>query len=190
MGDGSQSEDVEDIFLAELVAAIGEGLVQDGKRVAHTSIGEFDDHLQRPFFVRHAFAVKDPDELFADIVVTDFAKVIALATGDDGGQDFEGFCRRQDEDDMLRGFFEGLKQRVERTGGHHMNFVDDVDLIFAADRRITHFVDKVTDLFHTVITRGVDFHDVGVRGGIHRLAVGAMVALMAKAFFAVERLCE
>ena len=69
-----------------------------------------------------------------------------------------------------------------------MDFVDDVDLVFALNRGVTDLVDKVANLLDTIIRSGVDFDDIRVRRGIHREAVFTMIALMPEAFFAVERL--
>ena len=71
-----------------------------------------------------------------------------------------------------------------------MDFVDDIDLVFAFDGGVTYFVDEVADLLDAIVARGVDFDDVRVGTRIHREAVGAAVALMADAFFTVQCLCK
>ena len=72
---------------------------------------------------------------------------------------------------MIRRFFEGLKQGVESALGHHMDFIDDVDFVFALDWGVIYFLNKLTDLIHAIIAGGVDFNDVWMGPRIESLAV-------------------
>jgi hypothetical protein len=67
-----------------------------------------------------------------------------------------------------------------------MDFVDDIDFVVSFDWGVSHFLNEITDLVNAIIGSGVDLNDVWVIAVSDFLTVLAMVALMAKAFFAVE----
>ena len=67
-----------------------------------------------------------------------------------------------------------------------MDFVDDIDFVVSFDWGVSHFLNEITDLVNAIIGSGVDLNDVWVIAIGDFLAVLALVALMAKAFFAVE----
>jgi hypothetical protein len=60
-----------------------------------------------------------------------------------------------------------------------VDFVDDINLIFAFDRGVFDFIDQITDLVHAVIAGGVDFDDIRMGAFRNGEAVRAFVALMA-----------
>ena len=66
-----------------------------------------------------------------------------------------------------------------------MDFVDNVDFVFAFDGGVTNLIDEVADLLDAIVTGGVDFNDIWMGARVHGQTVGAMVALVAKALLAV-----
>ena len=54
-----------------------------------------------------------------------------------------------------------FRERVERRGREHVNFVDDVDLVASLDRRVADALDQFPDVA-----------DAGARGGVHLEDVG------------------
>ncbi len=60
-----------------------------------------------------------------DLARGDVAEIIPLAARQDRLQHLLRLGGREDELHMLRGFFEGLEQRVEGLLTEHVHFVDD-----------------------------------------------------------------
>ena len=98
---------------------------------------------------------------------------------------------REQELDVRRRLLERLQQRVERVRREHVHFVDQVDLVAAARRRVLHVVEQLARVV-----------DLGARGRVHfeqvdeaaRVDVAAGAALAAglrrHALLAVQRLGE
>ncbi len=101
----------------------------------------------------------------------DPAQVEALAARQDGDRDLADLGGGEDELGVRRRLFQRLEQRVERLRGEHVNFVEDIDLVARADRRIA---DGVVDLAHVVdavVGGGVHLDDVDVPALHDRLAM-------------------
>ena len=103
-------------------------------------------------------------------------EVKALDSREDRSQDLLRVGGAHDEDHVARGFLERLEQRVKRCRREHVDLVDDVDLVAAADGRVVNAAD---DLLADVVdtrTRGrVELEHVRV------LACGDELALLAGA---------
>ena len=127
------------------------------------------------------FLVGDVSQPVEDRLTGQASEVVALAAGDDGGQDVVRLGSAEDEDDVLWGFLQGFEEGVGRLGGEHVGFVDDVDLASALGR---HEVDPVTDVANLVnapVAGGVQLDDVHVAAivdGDAKVALVARVSLL------------
>ena len=108
--------------------------------------------LKRLAVKRKALALAHVNEAPKQLVVADGAEVEALHAREDGLENLLRVGRAHDEDDVLGRLFQRLEQGVEGRRGQHVDLVDDIDLVVAADRRVAHAVD---DLFAHVIDAGV-----------------------------------
>ncbi len=52
---------------------------------------------------------------------------------------------------MGRRFFEGFEQGVPGSGGEHVNFVDDIDFVFAASWGVEDIIADFSDIVNAVI---------------------------------------
>ena len=86
----------------------------------------------------------------------DPAQIEALAARQHRHRHLADFGGGEHEFGVLRRLFQRLQERVEGRRRQHVHFVDDVDLVARAGRRIAH---AVVDLAHVV--------DAGVGGGVH-----------------------
>lgn len=82
----------------------------------------------------------------------------------------------KDEDHMLRRFLKDFEQRVEGAGRKHMHLIDDVHALFEHRRGIDDLFPQVTDVFHAVVARRVDFQHVGRAARVDGAAAFAAVA--------------
>src|ERR1700733_11617476 len=66
----------------------------------------------------------------------------------------------QHENNMVRGLFQRLQQRVKCGVGNLVSFVEDVNLETISRRAITRGLAKFTDFIDAAIRGGVDLNDV------------------------------
>ena len=86
----------------------------------------------------------------------DAAQIEALAARQHRHRHLADFGGGENELGVRRRLFQRLEQRVEGRARQHVHFVEDVDLVARAHRRVA---DGVVDLAHVV--------DAVVRGGVH-----------------------
>ncbi len=92
---------------------------------------------------------------------------------------------------MRRRLLERFQQRVERVLGEHVHFVDQVDLVAAARRRVLHVVQQVARVVDLGLRRRVDLDQVDEAAFVDLDAGAALAAgLRGDALLAVERLGE
>ena len=137
------------------------------------------------------FAVRNLPQPLDDQRDGDAFQIEPLAAGDDRRQDFMRLRRREKEFHMLRRLLQRLQEGVPRLRRQHVDFVDDVDFVFAVDRRVLHVFADVADMLHLVVRRAVDFNHIHGRSGRHFTAALALAARFAiDVVRAIQSLCE
>ena len=106
----------------------------------------------------------------------DPAKIIPLATGQDGRRNPVRLGGRQHENHMGRRFLQRFQQGVERLVGQHVDFIDDINLITGLRRRKFDIFPQIADLVDTPVRCGVDLIDVHRRAVIDQFTGTAVVA--------------
>ena len=94
-----------------------------------------------------AFLGRDAFEVRHQRAGLDAAEVEPLAARQHGHRDLADLGRGEDEFGVRRRLLERLEQRVERRAREHVDFVEDVDLVAPAHRRVA---DRIVDLTHVV----------------------------------------
>ncbi len=120
-----------------------------------------------------ALLCRDVGKMRHQHVGLDPAQVKTLAARQHRHRHFPDFRGGEYEFGVLRRLFQRLQEGVERRRREHVDFVDDVDLVARAGRRIAH---AVVDLAHVVdagMGRGVHFQHVHVPAFHDRLAMHA-----------------
>ena len=100
----------------------------------------------------------------------------ALAARQHGHRDAVHLGRREDEDDVGRRLLERLQQRVEGVLREHVNFVDDVDLVAAGDRPVTHPLGQFADVVDPGARCGIHLHHIDMAIVGNRQALRAPAA--------------
>ncbi|CAB4597190.1 unannotated protein [freshwater metagenome] len=77
-----------------------------------------------------------------------------------GSDHFFWLCRRKNELDVLRWFFNNLEERVESLLRDHVRLIEDVNLVTVPRRGKAGALAQVTSIVDTVVARGVDLDDV------------------------------
>ena len=115
-------------------------------------------------------------------------EIKALTPTQDCRWDFMNLCCRKDEDQMGRGLFKSLEQRIERRRRQHVHFVDDVHLVATRHRGVLGVIAKLANIVHRVIRRTVDLDDIHAASLEHVCTRGTLVAwLMVCAIGAIQR---
>ncbi len=83
-----------------------------------------------------------------------------MGTGADRPDDLVRLSGGEDEFDVRRWLLDQLQQCIEACGGHHVRFVDDVDLEAAADRREERPLPQVASVVDAAMARSVDLNHV------------------------------
>ena len=135
---------------------MGDGLVEQGERIARRAFRRAGDGGERFLVGLHAFGVADAAEMRHELVRLDAAQVEALAAGQDRDRDLADLGGGEDELRVRRRLLQRLQEGVERLLREHVDLVDDVDLVAGRHRRIADAVDDLADVV-----------DAGMRGGVH-----------------------
>ena len=189
-----KSEKVERLFFGDagfVAAEEGDELVEQGLRVAHAAVGRLGDDVDRFFGDPDVFGVGDHFEARGDGGGLNAAEVEPLAAGNDRGEDLVDLGGGEDELGVGGRLLDGLEEGVPRALGEHVNFVDDVDLVFGADGEVLDVLAEFARFFDLCVRGGVDLDHVHVRlvgDGAARFALAARFAVLG--IFAVQRLGE
>ncbi len=135
---------------------MGDGLVEQGKRVAHRALGGAGDQRQRIVVDLDLLQVADRGEVADQHVGLDPAQVEAQAARAHRHRHFFDLGGREQELDVFRRLFQRLQQAVESRLGQHVHFVDDIDLGPRHHRHVARAFDDLADVV-----------DAGVRGRVH-----------------------
>ena len=114
-----------------------------------------------------------PGEMLHQHVGLDAAQVEALAARQHRHRHLADLGRGEHEFGVFRRLLQRLQEGVERRRRQHVDFVDDVDLIARAGRRITDAVIDLADIVDAGMGRRVHLQDVHVPAFHDRLAMGA-----------------
>ena len=131
-------------------------LIEQRQRIAHRAFRRTRDDAERFGLDLDILFRGDIGKMLHQHVGLDPAQIEPLAARQHRDRDFSDFGGGEDEFGVLRRLFQRLEERVEGRGREHVDFVDDVDLVARARRRIAH---AVVDLAHVV--------DTGMGGGVH-----------------------
>ncbi len=120
--------------------ALGEAdhLVEQRDGVTHAAGCLPREHLQRATFDLHPLFVRESLQVVDDVRLANALEVVALTTRQNRDRNLLWFRRREDELRVGRRLLQGLQQRVEGLGREHVYFVDDVDFVPVAARRVPH----------------------------------------------------
>ena len=141
-------------------AAEGEHLVEQRQRIAHAAFGRSRDRLERAGLVLDLLGHRDLHEPLEDLRRRQPAQMKLQAARQHRDRQLLRVGRREQELDVRRRLLERLEQRVERMRRQHVHFVDQVDLVAAARRRILHVVEQLAGVVHLGARGGVDFEQI------------------------------
>ena len=154
---GGRSDELADGLGGEAVGGGGDGLVENGERVAHRAVARFGKQGERVFVGFELLAPRSGRELAQDVFEADGAKTEVLAARADGLRDVFGLRGGQHEDHVAGRFLERLEQRIEGGVGDLVGFVEDVDLEAVARGTVAGGFAQFANLVDAAVGGGVDF---------------------------------
>ena len=120
--------DIENLLVGHGPFRAGHDLIQQAQRIPHAAAGLARHEGQAFPGDRDALPCAKIRHLTGKAGDPDAPQIVALAAREDRHRDFVRLRRREHEEDMGRGFFQGLQQSVEGRRTQHMHFIDDVIL--------------------------------------------------------------
>ena len=154
----------------------GHAHIQNAERITHGAFGGPRHQLQRFRFGSHVKLVQCFLHAADHQLRRNTPEIIPLHPGQDGGGQLLGFGSRQNKDHMGRRFLQRFQKRVEGGGGQHVNFVDDVDLVFSHLGGIAHLFQQFADVIHAVVGGCVQLQHVHGAFGLNGAADLALAA--------------
>ena len=155
-------------------------LVEDGQRIAHTSVCLLGYEVERLLIHRVALLFSHMTQMIHRVLDGHPGKVIDLAAGKDGGKNLVLLGGGHDKDDIGRGFLQGLEEGIEGRRRKHVHLVDDEHLVATRLGRNLYLLDEFADVLHGVVGGRIEFVDVErtpLVEGAARLALIARLAL-------------
>ena len=150
------AEHCEHVVGRDLVAAVGDELIEGPERVAEAAVGGAGDRPHRPVGEGDRLRAGHPAQDDRDVLRRGAGEVEALAAIDDRRHHLVGLGGRQHENGVRRRLLERLQERVPGLAGEHVRLVEDVDLPLAGRRRVADPLAQLADVV-----------DGAVRGGVH-----------------------
>ena len=135
-------------------------LVEDGEGIAHTAVSLLGDDGEGLFLEGDAFLLCHALQMVDGVADGHALEVVDLATAEDGGEYLVLLGGGENEDDVCRGFLEGLQERIEGSGGEHVDLVDDEHLVTSQLRRDARLLHEGLDMLHGVVAGGIELEDI------------------------------
>ena len=163
------------------VLRTGHAHIQNAERVAHSALGGTRHQLQRLGFSGHMKLVQRFLHAADHQFRRNTPKVVPLHPGQDGGRELLWLGSGQNKDHMGRRFLQRFQKRVEGGSGQHVNFVDDIDLVFSHLGGVAYLLQQFADIIHAVVGGCVQLqhvHGAFRLNGPADLALAAWVAVV------------
>ena len=163
------AEDVADVVELDVLAAVGDELLERAERVAEAAGRRAGDHVDRRLGDLDLLLDRHPAQHARDLLERRAVEVEAVAAVDDRGRHLVRLGRGQHEDDVRRRLLERLEERVPGRGREHVRLVEDEDAAAAAHRRERDVLAQRADVVDRVVRRGVHLDHVERGAGDDRL---------------------
>ena len=115
-------------FVSDVPTCEADYLVEDGKSVAHTTVGFLCDDSQGFGFGVDMFGC-NVLQMVDSVFDADAVEVINLATAQNSRQYLMLFRCGKDEDGMMRRFFQCFQKSIEGGLRQHMDLINDIYLV-------------------------------------------------------------
>jgi hypothetical protein len=153
-----ERECISDMLSAHF--AIHHVLLEEGEGISESSSCRFRYDPQGFILSLYSLFFAYVFEPMDDIFESNLPEVESESTRSDGLRDFIDLSRREDEFHMSWWLFQSFEQSIECSGREHMDFIDDIDLIFPLVGLKSRSLDEITHILDSVIARTIDLDDI------------------------------
>ena len=143
-----------------LAFAKGDGLVSQAHGITHRAVGSTAEQPQGIRLERYVLGLQHVTQVLDHPLGAHVLQRELQAARQDGRRQLLRVGGGKDELDVGRRLFQRLEQGVERVGGEHVHFVDQVDLEAPTAWRVLHVIEKFAGIFDLGAARGVDLDQV------------------------------
>ena len=181
------AEPVAHLYFLDLACPVGNGLIEQRKRIAHAATSRAREEIQGPGFGSDPFDFENVLEMRADQRRRHLFEIELQTARKYRHRDLLRIGGRQNEFHMLRRLFQRFQHGIEGRIREHVHFVDHIDLEAAPRRRIDGVFEQLTHFIDLGIGRRVNFQEIDKAPRID-LGAGRADATggSGDAFFAVE----
>ncbi len=152
---------------------MGNRLIEQRKRIAHRAFCGARDKGERRRLRLYLFFGGNAFEVLHQQRGVDAAQIEALTARQHRHRHLADLSGGEDELGVRRRLFQRLQQRVERLGGQHVHFIENVDLVARGDWRIANGIVNLAHVIDAVVGGGVHLQNVDVPAFHDRLVVDA-----------------
>ena len=160
-------------MVLHLGTAKRDGLIQQTEGIPHASFTRSGNRAHALFADRDVHIVHDGLETSHDLLSRNTSKVEMLTARRNGRGNLVDLGRRKHKHRVRGRLFQRFQQRVKRRIREHVDFIDDVNAIGAAERRKFDVFTKFPDVIDPGIRGSIDFNDV------HRVPASNFLAAFA-----------
>ena len=180
-----------DFIDGDFFSAKRKQLLKQRLAIAHRTVGTAGQQRQRLLIGLDAFVLRDLTQAIGDLVCLDWRKIKSLTAREDRDRNFLWVGRAKNKLHMQRRFLKRLKQSVERLRREHVDFVDDVNLVFRTTGSNGGVGTKLTNLVDAAIGSTINLEHIDVFAGRYRLANITLITRRHRwALFAIQALGE
>ena len=157
-----QPQHLPHVLAAHQTGRVGDGLIEQGERIAHRTLGGARDQSERLRLDRDLLLRRDAAQVPHQHVCIDAPQIEALAARQHRDRHLAGLGGGEHELGVRRRLFQRLEQRVEGLGREHVHFIEDVDLVARAHGGVADRIVDLAHVLHAVVRGGVHLDDVGM----------------------------
>ncbi len=148
-----------DGFKRDVVTTVAH-LVQQANAVTKTAFPVGGNEFQRRIINFYLLVFGDLFQVSHYLITGNWLKSKALGAAHNCLGHLMTFSSGKDKNGVGRRFLKCLEQSVKRLLGQHMDFINDVDLIFSTCGRNIHPFFQVADFINTTVAGGIDLNNI------------------------------
>ena len=173
------------------VAADCDTAVEQGKRVAHSAVGEPGYHVRSLLSKGDPLLLSYAEQPCGTVRDLNPAELEPLAAGKYRRGNLVKLRGRENEDNMRRRLLYSFQQRVERRRRKHVHLVEDIHAVLTANWRVRKLVLKLVNVADAAVAGSVQLDDIsGFIVGYLAAAFALKAGISACRVLAVQRHCE
>ncbi|OEZ64813.1 hypothetical protein JAB2_39240 [Janthinobacterium sp. HH100] len=164
----------------DFAGRIRDGLVRQGQRIAHGTVGALGQQAQGRLFEGDAFLPQDIVQVADDVAGRHLLEVELQAARQHGHGNLLRVRRGQDELDVLGRLFQRLQHGIERVIRQHVHLIDHIDLEARIAGRVDGLLEQLRHFIDATVRRRIHLYIVDKASRVDRRARFAHAARLGR----------